>query len=113
VITSKAKRTPHIAIRFHLMRHDETEGNHAYLYDHSTIVATYGEGRDAVDIVQTVGSSDKDQQEAEKVADYLANYQHARLASGLEKRGTKIMGTYGEAVQHAGETYDLLTRSHI
>jgi len=95
------------------MRHDPTEANHAYLYEHHTsIIATYGEGREAVDVLQTIGTSYQDQQEAEKVADYLANYQHRRLASGLENRGTKVMSVYGEAIQHAGEVYNLLVAGH-
>lgn len=88
---------------FILMWHDPEGHNLAYLYAHSQVVDTVGEGMGAVDIVQTTG---QDLAEAE----YLARYQMGRLSNGLQHRGDpRVFQSIDDAHEHARLVYDNLT----
>lgn len=76
-----------MAERFTLIKHDPDRRNWVYLYGHSTVVATvYSDDHDSKHSVDIVRTQANDEEEA----DYLADYQIRRFASGLEQRSIEL-----------------------
>ena len=80
--------------RYILMRHDESQSNHDYLWPRATIHSTVGEGRAAIDIVQITGDDDID-------VERRSWDQLDRLYSGLESRGYRVFKFYEAAFTEA------------
>ena len=101
-----------MAERYILMRHDPTGHNHEYLYSHSTVVDTVGEGKRAVDIVRTEIEPENDSVQAgtevQVRVQFLARYQLGRLQSGMESRSSEVFDTLERARYEAQRVLDAM-----
>lgn len=96
VVADAGEEASQRVVRFILMRHDPERHNHAYLYEWAQIVETVGDpgSKYGVDIVAVYGSN-------RSRAEFNAEYQSGRLASGLEAVGNKVFDKLSEAREDA------------